>query len=161
MGAAAARDRETSATVTAGGEAKAVAGYTVTFIPPGDSTIRIGNGGRFVRLFTTNSADLAELCPNTAAHATRHENVPAFEPWPVPPDGYKIRTYTLDVPDEPAASAASGAARRSWSTTSPRSTGRATSPKLSPHHHDDFEQYSLCRGGLIHPPSCAGRGHRT
>jgi hypothetical protein len=138
-------------TVTAGGETRKVEGYSVTFVPPGDSTIVVNETGRIVRLFTTRSTDLTDKCPNASAHATRHENMPDFEPWPVPPDGYRIRSYSLDVPDEP------GRFGRIWRCTTfmvnylapqhgPRDIG-----KLSPHHHDDFEQYSLAvQGSFIH-----------
>src|SRR4051794_8381319 len=94
-------DPDASVTVTAGGETKTVSGYTVTFVPPGDSSVVIEKGGRVIRLFTTRSADLAERCGNANAHRERHENMPPFEAWPVPPDGYRIRSYSLDVPDEP------------------------------------------------------------
>jgi hypothetical protein len=144
-------DHDTAATVVAGGETKAVAGYTVTFIPPGDSAVTIGKGGRFVRLYTTRSEDLVALCPNKAAHATRHENVPDFKPWPVPKDGYRIRSYSLDVPDEP------GRFGRIWRCTTfmvnylAPQQGPRDITKLSPHHHDDFEQYSLAvQGSFIH-----------
>ncbi|MET0428615.1 MAG: hypothetical protein ABW026_08955 [Microvirga sp.] len=144
-------DPETAATVTAGGETRTVAGFSVTFVPPGDSTVTIDRGGRFVRLYTTRSDDLVALCPNNAAHAVRHENVPAFAPWPVPKDGYRVRSYSLDVPDEP------GRFGRIWRCTTfmvnylAPQQGPRDITKLSPHHHDDFEQYSLAvQGSFIH-----------
>ena len=73
-------DANTSAKVTAGGETKTVPGYTMTFVPPGDSTVVMNESGRVVRLFTTRSSDLAERCANAAAHATRRENMPPFQP---------------------------------------------------------------------------------
>src|SRR4051812_48583189 len=91
-------DAETSATVTARGETKAISGYSVTFVPPGDSNVQVTAGGCVVRMFTTRSSDLAEQCSNAAAHPVRRENMPPFEPWPLPPDGFRIRTYSLDVP---------------------------------------------------------------
>jgi hypothetical protein len=144
-------DAGTAVTVTAGGESKAIPGYTVTFVPPGDSTVRIDKGGRIVRMFTTRSDDLVALCPNKDAHSTRHENVPDFQPWPVPKDGYKIRSYTLEVPDEP------GRFGRIWRCTTfmvnylAPQVGPRDIRKLSPHHHDEFEQYSLAvQGSFVH-----------
>ena len=107
-------DANTSAKVTAGGETKTVPGYSVTFVPPGDSSVVMNEGGRVVRLFTTRSSDLSQRCANAAAHATRRENMPPFRPWPVPPDGYRIETYSLDVRPSPGASAGSGGAPLSW-----------------------------------------------
>ncbi len=144
-------DAAASATVTAGGDTRTVEGYSVTFVPPGDSTVVMKEGGRVVRLFTTRSGDLAEKCPNASAHAAPHENIPPFAPWPVPPDGYRIRTYSLDVPDEP------GRFGRIWRCTTfmvnylAPQVGPRDVTKLSPHHHDDFEQYSLAlQGSFIH-----------
>jgi hypothetical protein len=144
-------DAAASATVTAGGDTRTVEGYSVTFVPPGDSTVVMKEGGRVVRLFTTRSGDLAEKCPNASAHAAPHENIPPFAPWPVPPDGYRIRTHSLDVPDEP------GRFGRIWRCTTfmvnylAPQVGPRDVTKLSPHHHDDFEQYSLAlQGSFIH-----------
>lgn len=144
-------DPETAVTLKAGSETQSISGYTVTFVPPGDSSMTVDKGGRIVRLFTTRSVDLVALCPNKDAHLARHENMPDFKPWPVPKDGYKIRSYSLDVPDEP------GRFGRIWRCTTfmvnylaPQNGPRDVT-KLSPHHHDFFEQYSLAvQGSFIH-----------
>src|SRR6267154_1893729 len=91
-------DAETAAEISATGETKNSRGYTVTFVPPGDSTVTLPKGGRLVRMFTTRSADLAAQCSNAAAYARPHPNIPPFQAWPEPKDGFKVRSYSLDVP---------------------------------------------------------------
>jgi hypothetical protein len=144
-------DPGVSVRVTAGGETRTVAGYSVTFMPPGDSVVEVVEGGRIVRLFTTRSADLAALCSNAGEYVEPHHNIPPFQAWPTPPDGFRIRTYSLDVPDEP------GRFGRIWRCTTfmvnylAPQVGPRDITKLSPHHHDDFEQYSLSvQGSFIH-----------
>ncbi|GGH12699.1 hypothetical protein GCM10007036_10760 [Alsobacter metallidurans] len=144
-------DAGVSVRLTAGGDTRTIEGYSVTFVPPGDSAVEVLEGGRIVRLFTTRNADLAERCSNAAEYAQPHHNIPPFQPWPTPPDGFKIRTYSLDVPDEP------GRFGRIWRCTTfmvnylAPQVGPRDTTKLSPHHHDDFEQYSLAvQGAFIH-----------
>ncbi|MBN9548381.1 MAG: hypothetical protein J0H31_05730, partial [Alphaproteobacteria bacterium] len=127
----------------------AISGFTLTFVPPGDCALRVLEGGRIVRLFTTRSANLVSECSNAAAFADPRPNIPPFEPWPAPAQGLKVRTYSLDVPDEP------GRFGRIWRCTTfmlnylPVNDGPRDITKLSPHHHDDFEQYSLALQGAF------------
>jgi hypothetical protein len=140
-------DRGTAAEVTAGAETKQVEGYTVTFVPPGDSRITIKAAGRIVRLFTPRSEDLAAKCSNAAAFAEPDPRIPPLQDWPTPPDGFKIRSYTLDVPPEP------GRFGKIWRCTTfmvnylEPAKGPRDITKMSPHHHDEFEQCSLVLNG--------------
>jgi hypothetical protein len=144
-------DKETAVQVSAGGEIVDVPGYSIVIVPPGDSEITVPNGGRIVRLFSTQSADLAAKCANAEAYATAHPHIPPFEPWPEPVGGYRIRPYSLDVPPE------EGRFGKIWRCTTfmvnffePHMGARDTT-LLSPHHHDDFEQCSLAlHGNYMH-----------
>lgn len=144
-------DQKTSAEISAGAEKQTVAGYSLAFVPPGDSTVTIPSSGRIVRLFTTLSKDLAAKCSNAAAYAKPHANIPPFEPWPAPHGGYRIRPYSLDVKVE------EGRFGRIFRGSTfmvnyldPRHGPRDIT-KLSPHFHDDFEQCSLALdGSFIH-----------
>jgi len=76
-------------------------GYTLTIVPPGNSTISVVGSGRLIRLFTSLTPDLVERCPNAGSYATPHANVAPLEAWPEPIGGFKLRSYSLEVPDEP------------------------------------------------------------
>lgn len=139
-------DREMSATVEADGETVQVAGHTITMIPPGASRITCHAGGRIVRLLSARSPDVAGKASNPQAYTGPHPQIPAFEPWPMPPQGWKIRSYALDVP------AQEGRFGRIFRCTTfmvnvfePQGPRDVT--KLSPHQHDDFEQCSLALEG--------------
>lgn len=124
-----------------------VPGYSIAFIPAGASTIRLKAAGKIVRIFSPRAADLAALAENRGSFAGPHPTVPEFAPWPEPPDGPKVRFYSLDVPAE------SGRFGRIFRCTTmminylePRNGPRAKT-QVSPHHHDDFEQCSLALSG--------------
>ena len=142
---------ETSADISWNDEKKSVAGHSIVMVPPGDSSIKLPNGGRVTRLFTSKSDDLAAKCPNAASFETPKPNHAPFEYWPDPVGGWKIRDYSLDVKVPEG-----GFARMFRCTTfmvnvfavfnEPRDTKR-----MSPHSHDDFEQCSLAlQGDWVH-----------
>lgn len=144
-------DEAVHAEFTANGESLAVAGDTLVFVPPGDSTVRLSGTGRVIRLLTAQAADLVALAPNAESYREPHPNVALLEPWPEPVGGFRLRAYDLDVPglDSPPF--------RIFRCTTfmvnyirPHQGPRDTT-KLSPHHHDDFEQCSLViEGEYVH-----------
>lgn len=142
-------DAETRVEVTTAEGTTVVPGYSVAFVPPAKSTIRMLTPGTLVRLFTPKSQDMAEAASNAEAFGGMHPNVPPFQPWPEPPGGLKLKWYTLDVPEDP-----SRFGRIYRCTTfminylTPRVGPRARD-KVSPHHHDDFEQCSLALTGAF------------
>lgn len=144
-------DKETAVEITTRDGTTVVPGYSIAFIPPGDSTIRMLTSGAIIRLLTPASKDMADAAANAAAFGAPHPNVPPFQPWPEPEGGLTLKWYTLDVPDDP-----SRFGRIYRCTTfminylTPR-VGPRERDKVSPHHHDDFEQCSLAvSGGFTH-----------
>ena len=142
-------DPDTQVEITTAEGTTIVPGYSVAFVPPGKSSIRMLTPGTLVRLFTPKSQDMAEAASNAEAFSGPHPNVPPFQPWPEPPGGLKLKWYTLDVPEDP-----SRFGRIYRCTTfminylTPRVGPRARD-KVSPHHHDDFEQCSLALSGAF------------
>ena len=144
-------DQDSEIVVTAGGERRTVAGDSLVFVPPGDSRIQVVKGGQVVRLFSHRADDLAARCTNAAAYAAPQPNTALLEPWPEPSGGYKIRSYNLDVPPTP------GRFGRIFRCTTLMVNyldiydGPRDPAKLSPHHHDDFQQGSLAlQGDFVH-----------
>ena len=144
-------DHNTPVTVSSGGQTEHVDGYHIIIMPPGDGRVTVEKGGRIIRIFSTQSDDLNAKCVNADQFTVAQPNIPPFQYWPAPHGGFKIRCYTLDVPDEP------GRFGRSWRCSSvmvnylaPQQGPRDVT-KLSPHFHDDFEQCSLALdGSFVH-----------
>ena len=128
-----------------------VSGHSVSFVPAGKSSVTLLDEAKVIRMMTTKSGDLAALCSNAQSYASAHPILPPFEPWPEPAAGRKIRTYSLEVAPAP------GRFGRIWRGSTfmvnfldPKNGPRDTR-KMSPHHHDDFEQCSLAlAGSFIH-----------
>ena len=138
----------TSVAIRAEQSVESVPGESLAIVPPGRSTVSVPSGG-IVRFFTTRSHDLATKCSNAQSYATPHPNIPPFEPWPAPSAGYRIRVYSLNVPPKP------GRFGRIFRCTTfminylDPFIGPRDPTKMSPHHHDDFEQCSLCLEGAF------------
>jgi len=143
-------DEDTLARITTPDETVESPGRRVVVLPPGRTTIELDGRHRFVSLVRSTSPT-AELAENAASYAQPHPNIPPFEPWPAPPDGFRVRVYDATVPPIP------GSTMRIYRCTTfmvnyidPR-VGPRDRSKLSPHHHDDFEQCSLVlEGEYVH-----------
>ena len=139
--------------VTHGGEAVAVDEPAVVIVPPGSSTMAVSAAGTVVRVLAAETApDLAARCANCDDYGDADANVPRFEPWPDPPGGHRIRVYPLS--EHPIVEGRFGRLFR-CSTVMVNVLPEADEPrdpaKLSPHHHDDFEQVSLqVAGDYVH-----------
>ncbi|WP_213450561.1 cupin domain-containing protein [Rhizomonospora bruguierae] len=135
-------------TVTGGGRTESVAEESFVVVPPGDSEIRVDGDGTLIRLFSARADDLREGALNAGAYAEPDQRAAPLEPWPDPVGGFALRVYRLaDTPIAP------GRFGRIFRTTNLMVNFLAEEPgprdvhKLSPHHHDDFEQISLAVKG--------------
>lgn len=126
-----------------------VEGHSVVIVPPGPSTVTSTSDTVLVRFLTARAEDLAAMASNASAYATPAPNVAPLEDWPEPRGGYRVRTYSLNVPGQ------EGRFGRIWRSrclmvnySAPRPGPRDVT-KMSPHTHDAFEQGSLCLGGTF------------
>lgn len=136
-------------TVTTADGQQRLAGNRLAILPPGASEITAQGQGTLTLLFSPRNIDLAAKCANNTTFAAPDPHIPAFQPWPDPPGGFRLRSYDLDIPPQ------TGRFGRIFRCTTmmvnvldPR-VGPRDPAQVSPHHHDDFEQVSLALKGAF------------
>jgi hypothetical protein len=127
---------------TSSGEASGISDKLI-IVPPGDSRITVKAGGQIIRLFSSLSPDLIAKCRNRDSYEKPHPNIPPFRPWPDPPEGFKLRVYPLRVPSTNGRFGNLYRSTNMMVNTFDLEREPRDPTKLSPHHHDDFEQCSL------------------
>jgi hypothetical protein len=144
-------DPDTRIELSTPSERVATDGLKLVVMPPGEGGIRVLEGGRIVRVFTSHSSDLASKATNAESYVQPHAFVAPLQAWPAPRDGYRIRVYDLDAPEQP------GRFGRIWRCSTimvnwgEARIGPRDPSKLSPHSHPDFEQCSLVlEGEYVH-----------
>lgn len=143
---------QTNVSVVAGPERSEVTEPAVVVVPPGASTLTALEDTTVVRLFDSRSRDILDRAMNADSYREPHPNVAPLAPWPDPVDGHRLRIYpTENIPAVP------GRFGRIFRTSSfmvnfiDPQNGPRDPEKLSPHHHDDFEQCSLAvEGEYVH-----------
>lgn len=126
---------------------ESVSDRAVAFVPAGESRITVKKGGRMLRLFTTQSADLVALCSNADAYAEPDPNVAPFAAWPDPVGGRKVRVYSGSVAPEEGRFGRLYRGSTIMVNFGDGRVGPRAPDNLSPHHHTDFEQYSIALDG--------------
>ncbi len=139
--------------VTHDGEVTSVDEPAVVIVPPGSSSLRITSPGTVIRVIAPPTAPhLPGRCANKREYEQGDTNVAVFAPWPDPADGHRIRVYP--IADHPIAEGRLGRIFRCSAVminVLPESDDPRDPSKLSPHHHDDFEQVSLqAVGDYVH-----------
>lgn len=124
---------------------------SVAFVPSGESKVTVIKGGRIFRLFSIRAEDLAAQCSNAADHAHLDPNVPPFEAWPDPVGGRKVRVYSGHVAPQEGRFGRLYRGSAIMVNFGDGRFGPRSKSNLSPHHHADFEQYSIALDGdFIH-----------
>ncbi|WP_323039639.1 hypothetical protein [Gemmobacter sp.] len=140
---------KSGAVIDWGGVKTHVPGWSLAFVPAGDSVVTLPDGGPVTRLFTTRAADLAAACANAQGYDQPRRHIPEFAAWPDPKGGWKVRHYGLDVPAQPGRFGRIFRCTTMMVNVLDPYQGPRDATKMSPHHHDDFEQCSLAIEGTF------------
>ncbi|BBG05317.1 MULTISPECIES: hypothetical protein [Pseudonocardia] len=125
-----------------------LAGRGIAIVPAGGSDLTAAGDLDLVRLFDVRAADLLPRCHNAESYREPHPRVARPEPWPDPVGGPRIRVYRNA--DHPVSPDRFGRIFRSSAfmvNFGDPKHGPRDPDRLSPHHHDDFEQCSLTVAG--------------
>lgn len=141
--------QDTSAAVIASGAASTtVQGQALVAIPPGTSEITATGEGGLVHLVHPDEPGWSQQARNAGAYQQPHPRVRPLQPWPAPHGGGHMRVYHLaDVPQDPTRFGRIFRTRSFMVNFLAPNDGPRDPAKLSPHHHDDFEQISLAVSG--------------
>ncbi|UOX92084.1 hypothetical protein MUY14_16150 [Amycolatopsis sp. FBCC-B4732] len=120
-------------------------------VPPGASRIGVHGDGPLVRLVEATEPAWRDRAANAGVYAQDHPRVTLLERWPAPAEE-RVRVYPLsEVPDDPKRFGRIFRTRSFMVNFLPLQEGPRDPRKLSPHHHDDFEQLSLAvQGEYVH-----------
>jgi mannose-6-phosphate isomerase-like protein (cupin superfamily) len=139
-------------TIHAGDGQATAKGQSLVVVPPGESVIVADQPTDVVRVFDIRTGDFAARAGNAAEYREAHPRVAPLESWPEPTGGDRLRVYPLDtIAAEPGRFGRIFRTRTLMINYMYPTEGPRDISKLSPHHHDDFEQGSLAvRGDFIH-----------
>lgn len=149
---------EYMALLTPGTSADIEADHTVTLegvalaiVPPGDSRIVMRNRGTLVRVFSSSADDIAAAASNSASYAGAVKDVAPLDSKYTPPGGYTLRSYAMrdyETATEGSPFMLFRSAHLMANIFKPFTKPRDTT-RLSPHHHENFEQCSLALSGTF------------
>ena len=144
-------DDDDAVAVRWGAESVEVRGRAFVVVPRGDSAVTALVDATVVRLFDRRDTDVLAAARNADDYAGPHPRVAPLEPWPAPAED-RVRAYRLaDVPVEEGRFGCIFRTSSFMINFLDDQHGPRDPDRLSPHHHDDFEQLSLAvRGTWTH-----------
>lgn len=127
-----------------GGEEVSLSGRGIVVVPPGESTVRAEGAAIVARMFDAFST-MQEQASNAASYATPH---PRVAPTPQRPAPSVLKAYPVtDYPPEPGRFGTIFRTNTVMVNFLDDTIGPRDPERLSPHHHDDFEQGSFTIAG--------------
>lgn len=134
--------------VSSSNEAVSVNERAFISVPAGLSEVTAVTGGPVLRIASAQNSKVAPRARNAGVYETRDPVVAPWAPWPLPRRGSRLSAFRLD--DWPVEEGRFGRIFRNSTTMVnflPDEDAPRDPQKLSPHHHDDFEQLSICTRG--------------
>lgn len=139
-------DDDGSVDVSAGEGTVSLNGRGIVTVPAGHSTVVGRGGGRLARMFPAASAQAADLAANSASYAEPHPRVALVEP--VKGEVAELKSFAVaDFPNEGGRFGTIFRTETLMINFLDDSPGARDTEKMSPHHHDDFEQGSFTTSG--------------
>lgn len=138
-----------SVEIGAGSDRKTLDGGALAIVPPGASRVTAQRDGYLVRIVSARAADIVAEARNADAYAEGADEVAPLGDEAPPVDGYRLRSHRFADYEERTAGKPFLLFRSQYlmaNVFKPFVRPRDTT-KLSPHHHDDFEQCSLALSG--------------
>lgn len=144
--------QDVAARFEAGDQGVDAAADTLAILPPGNSRITAQSQGFIYRVFTNRATDWLAVAANAAGYADGAPQVAPLVDWPEPVGGYRLRVYPLAQYSRKGVPGIFGRIFRTRQLMiNPFDVALVSRDKLSPHHHDDFEQASLIlQGNFVH-----------
>lgn len=136
--------------VAVGGEAVRLEGRGIVTVPPGASELRAHGTGAIARMHPAASTAAAALAQNTASYEHPHPRVRQVEP--AAGEVRTLRAHRLaDFPNDGSRFGTIFRTETLMVNVLDDQEGPRDTERLSPHHHDDFEQGSFTlEGSWIH-----------
>lgn len=138
---------EAALSLEAGDSTARAVGPSVMIMPHGTSRITADSPTRVVCVFDSRATDVCSLAQNADTYLAPDPRVALLEP-PAPAGPPNIRVWSIDdIADEEGRFGRIFRSSTLMVNYLHASVGPRDPAKLSPHHHDDFEQGSLALSG--------------
>lgn len=120
---------------------------SLTIVPPGNSRIETQGEGIIVRCFSARQTELLKKAINADQYSDGAPECAPLSDWPSPVGGFKLRHYDLQSMQRTTFAHIIRSSNMMFSSMMINGERRKPSA-LSPHSHQDFEQFSIAMKGV-------------
>lgn len=134
-------------TLETGTETQTIDEEALAILPPGDARLTAHAEGWVVRIYSSAAGDFGAVAANCRDYASGAPDVAPIKLWPDPEGGFRLRVYPLKEHNHDVGFGRLFRSTNLMINVLPPAGARRDPARLSPHHHEDFEQGSLTLGG--------------